>query len=332
MKRLIAALLAILLVLPFSGALSETNWYVDYYYDDFWDMTNQQYATPYKGVPGFFSDPETYYGYLRAKLFVDMDSISFQLFKNDEYIPVKAAQPVDYTIRIKDEQGEIYSLSAQAPQNSDKVIISEKKDCALFIDLLKNNDLLKVIIDNNEESIRYILTISDNSGFEEAWDALVEASFGMWTIHHTDRAQVAYVANRYWIETTLTEKVDAEPETVRAYISFHEHYMIIIFQQKENNKWDYMYPNKTSTYSITVEATDASGASATVQGSWSIDNYHIFVPNLATAEIKKVFMNEGPISVTLKEEGIFKKKFSFKIEDAYGFCNALDAMERENSK
>lgn len=330
MKRLIAALLAILLMLPFSCAFGEVDWFIDYYYDDFGDITNQQYVTTYI-IAGWFNDMDTPNGRLYVQLYVDLDSVSFQLFKKGERYPIKNAQPVDYTIRIKDEQGEVYSMAAKAPKNGDRLFIEEEKDFELFIELLKTNDKLKIIIDDNDAPRQYSFALRNNSGFEKTWDALVEASFGMWTIHHTDRAQVAYVANRYWIEATLTEKVNAEPETVRVYVSFHEHYMIIIFQQKET-EWDYMYPNKTSTYSITVEAADASGTSATVQGSWSIDNYHIFVPNLATAEIKKVFMNEGPISVTLKEEGTFKKKFSFKIEDAYGFCNALDAMERENSK
>lgn len=117
-------------------------WELNHYIDEFGDKTDQAYLEAV--AEGEFSNSATSNSYLVANILVnDSNDIRIMLHEYGRS-RVKSSSIDNYEVKIKDNDGEVYSFGAYNP--GDRLSLFEKKDNLKFNELLKKEVSLSFAI------------------------------------------------------------------------------------------------------------------------------------------------------------------------------------------
>tara|TARA_B100000767_G_C19549535_1_gene444350 strand:+ start:78 stop:704 length:627 start_codon:yes stop_codon:yes gene_type:complete len=151
------------------------NWEVKYFVDDFGDPTSQGYITNKKNLEGQFSNSAATNAKLVAYFIaIDSSSIALKLFEYGSSV-VKAYSTDNYSVRIKDDNGETYSLNGNIYKGGDRLFIDDsykKKHVSKLHHILLKGGKLTIVIKEAEYSLTSYKLSFDASGYKNAYNQL----------------------------------------------------------------------------------------------------------------------------------------------------------------
>ena len=327
MKRLIAALLAILLMIPCAIADESAGiWCIRHYVDDWGDPTDQPYVTNNSYIRGTFSNSATEGSALNVDFLIDKNNIAIRLYEYAGRNPVKAYSDTNYTIQMKDKNGSTYTISAREREGGDRLFIKTQKGYDLFIQALKQKGKLKFIIERNGRLDKYSFAIDDTSGFEAAYKKLLSLDFGIWHIEQYQNTARSYVVNAKYIDAVL-EEGDSARKSARTMVVVDDGYSAaFIFDLKKSasgkTQWDRIVTNGDEVYSIVASG---DGNRKTFTGVWHKGQDRMLISGENREKLLSTLEARGKVSfVCTRKEG--SRVFSFTINDTSGFENAYQAL------
>ena len=132
-------------------------WKIAYYLDEFNNVTKESYVTNLEYFVGSFTDAEATNAKLYARVLIDNNNVSINLWKEGK-TELKGCVTTEYSVTILDGKGEKHYIDGTLYKNSNYVVFDNEP----FITLLKNNDTLKIYMEENLEedyNATYLFTI-----------------------------------------------------------------------------------------------------------------------------------------------------------------------------
>jgi len=151
------------------------DWEVKYFVDEFGDPTNNGYITTKELISGNFSNSATNNASLLAQFLIkDSAHVALKLYEYESNV-VKAYSSKKYSVKIKDNKGEKYSMTCSIYKGGDRVYFDEsynKNHISKFHKLLiKGGNLTIVITDTEYGLTTYKITVNGD-GYKNAFNTL----------------------------------------------------------------------------------------------------------------------------------------------------------------
>jgi len=153
------------------------NWNIKYYVDDFGDPTNSGYVTNDGFLVGKFSNSASTNAELKAYFIVrDSANIAIKLFEYGSSV-VKAYSTDTYDIKVKDSNGEIFSMSGSIYEGGDRLHIDpsyKKKHISKMHQILLKGGSITLVIKSTNHSLSTYKISFDADGYKNAYNQLYQ--------------------------------------------------------------------------------------------------------------------------------------------------------------
>ena len=141
-------------------------WRIGHYVDEFGEPTSKAYVVNSSKIEGKFSNSATQDSPLYVDILINSaDEIAIQLYEYRPENPVKAYGTDDYSVRIKDANGEIYDL--RASNYSDRLVLDSGDSRKFHSALLKGGEVL-IRIDEDDSPTEYLFSIPNAKYYDNA--------------------------------------------------------------------------------------------------------------------------------------------------------------------
>ncbi|MCT7466253.1 hypothetical protein N5T78_06655 [Aliarcobacter cryaerophilus] len=151
-------------------------WEVKYYVDQFGEPTKNYYITNKNPINGYFSNSATRNSELKVEFLNDEYDVAIQLYEYAGNNPVKAYSSEDYTIYVKDKDGETYILDGWMGTGSDRLIFSNipSKASNKIVKnvLMKGGTIQFRIVENKYGLSKYSFTLTNADWYDNAYNLL----------------------------------------------------------------------------------------------------------------------------------------------------------------
>lgn len=149
-------------------------WQVTYFVDDFGEKTESGYIRNAALISGVFSNTATHNSDLNVRLLIDEDDIAIMLYEYARTNPVKAYSSESYKVRVQDDDGNRYDMSAT--NYSDRLYIDEDDIYQLQNALLRGGNLSFRIIESDTPTTNYSFSIDNADFYGNAYSKLTSSN------------------------------------------------------------------------------------------------------------------------------------------------------------
>lgn len=146
-----------------------SSWKTASYVDEFNQDTDDKYI--YTIAYGTFSNSATTNSSLMVQFFMDVDDICIKMWEYSKYVVKGSSSSEYYYATILDDAGVKHSFTTTLYKNGDRLFFKDA-DRSKVINLLKNNDSVKIYIESSKYTIsKYLFTVNCK-GFYESYNKL----------------------------------------------------------------------------------------------------------------------------------------------------------------
>lgn len=158
------------------GAAKDTQtgyWEMEYYVDDFKQVTDEAYLIYSKNIVGTFSNSAVNDRKLVVDVVVDLEKVTFFLYEyGDNQVKGYSGSSTTYAVTMRDSSGKDHSLSATLYKNGDRLFFTEISSEKIKDAFAAGGTVSFYIVNNRRKVETYLFSMSDTSGFTNAWNKL----------------------------------------------------------------------------------------------------------------------------------------------------------------